>query len=141
VLLKDSAADPSVTRPTVVAMRIKYACTVYGAVSDERRCPEHRTPKAPARRPRLDAGWRKLRVTILERDGHACQFRDGDGICVRPATTVDHIVPVSHGGTDDPSNLRAACVPHNLGHHNRAPAYRDPAEPRPKPSRHPPYLP
>ncbi|MHB8388262.1 MAG: HNH endonuclease [Acidobacteriaceae bacterium] len=35
------------------------------------------------------------------------------GICsycgAHPATTVDHIIPVAHGGSDDPMNLRIAC--------------------------------
>lgn len=33
--------------------------------------------------------------------------------CTVIATTVDHIIPKRLGGTDHPSNLRAACAPCN----------------------------
>jgi 5-methylcytosine-specific restriction endonuclease McrA len=47
--------------------------------------------------------WRKVRVAVLQRDGNCCVY------CGREATTVDHIQPVSRGGTDDEANLVAAC--------------------------------
>jgi 5-methylcytosine-specific restriction endonuclease McrA len=52
--------------------------------------------------------WRRLRAQILA-GNPAC------AICrVRPATTVDHIVPVSRGGRElDPQNCRPACAPCN----------------------------
>lgn len=54
--------------------------------------------------------WRKLRVTILERDNYACRIRTPD-ICTGAAQTVDHIVNTAAGGTDEPTNLQAACWP------------------------------
>ena len=39
----------------------------------------------------------------------------------RPATTIDHIHPVSLGGTDDPANLQPACWPCNQRKGNRTP--------------------
>jgi 5-methylcytosine-specific restriction endonuclease McrA len=53
-------------------------------------------------------GWKRLRLTILERDGWLCQIgRDG---CTIRATCVDHIVPlVANGEWHEPTNLRAAC--------------------------------
>lgn len=50
--------------------------------------------------------WRTLRLLILERDNHICWM------CGGKATQVDHLVPVPLG-TDDPSNLAAACLPCN----------------------------
>jgi 5-methylcytosine-specific restriction endonuclease McrA len=35
------------------------------------------------------------------------------GYCTSHATTVDHVVPLSHGGTNDLTNLRPACALHN----------------------------
>ncbi|MFF3992454.1 HNH endonuclease signature motif containing protein [Streptomyces cyaneofuscatus] len=37
----------------------------------------------------------------------------------RPATTADHIVPLSRGGTNDIQNLRPACGPCNFSRDNR----------------------
>jgi len=52
--------------------------------------------------------WRRLREQVLRRDQYICRCE----ACVatkrvREATEVDHIKPLSQGGTDDPSNLRA----------------------------------
>lgn len=49
--------------------------------------------------------WRRVRAAILVRDHYVCQ------VCGVIAEEVDHIVPRSQGGSDDPSNLRAICVP------------------------------
>jgi HNH endonuclease len=57
--------------------------------------------------------WGRIRVAILERDGYRY------ALCGRSATTVDHIVPRSKGGTDDDWNLRAACGPCNFGRRDR----------------------
>ncbi|WP_369115069.1 HNH endonuclease [Edwardsiella tarda] len=54
--------------------------------------------------------WSLIRVRILKRDKYLCQecLRSGRAVS---ATTVDHIQPKSHGGTDDDSNLEALCWP------------------------------
>ncbi|MDO5769444.1 MAG: HNH endonuclease [Psychrobacter sp.] len=52
--------------------------------------------------------WRKLRKTILRRDDYLCVACKRTGRLV-PATDVDHIIPKSQGGTDDPDNLQSLC--------------------------------
>ena len=52
--------------------------------------------------------WRELRLKILARDANTCTY------CGAEAKHVDHIIPVSAGGTDDPENLTAACARCNL---------------------------
>ena len=48
--------------------------------------------------------WKKLRITILDRDGWQC------AVCGRPAHTVDHIVPRVKGGDMwSPDNLQSMC--------------------------------
>ncbi|WP_416380188.1 MULTISPECIES: HNH endonuclease [unclassified Gilliamella] len=52
--------------------------------------------------------WRKLRKSILERDCYICKCDDCMRLrLVRVANEVDHIIPLSQGGTDDEDNLRA----------------------------------
>jgi hypothetical protein len=46
-----------------------------------------------------------MRQFILERDGH-CQVCDRADVMLH----VDHIIPKSRGGTDEPTNLRALCA-------------------------------
>ncbi|OKP30961.1 HNH endonuclease [Serratia fonticola] len=54
--------------------------------------------------------WTIRRARILKRDNHICKecLRGGRAA---PATTVDHIVPKAHGGTDDDLNLESLCWP------------------------------
>ena len=58
--------------------------------------------------------WSKIRERILIRDGYCCQYCGSED-----ATTVDHVLPISKGGTDDPDNLVAACTRCNYSKGNR----------------------
>ena len=53
--------------------------------------------------------WRANRERALTRDHRQCQI--GEYGCLGEATTVDHIVPLMDGGTDDLSNLQSVCAP------------------------------
>ena len=49
--------------------------------------------------------WRKVRLTILDRDGYRCQLCGKAG-----RLEVDHRTPLEHGGDAyGPENLRALC--------------------------------
>ncbi|KRQ27135.1 MULTISPECIES: HNH endonuclease [unclassified Mycobacteroides] len=56
---------------------------------------------------------KRLRYEVLRRDNYSCRY------CGRSAPevklTVDHVVPVALGGSDEPSNLVAACADCNAG--------------------------
>lgn len=68
------------------------------------------TPPARNGRP-----WRRLVARIVRRDGGICH------LCGQPgATTADHLTPVSHGGTNDPTNLAAAHAWCNRSRSNRS---------------------
>lgn len=56
---------------------------------------------------------RRLRFEILRRDNHACRYCGATAPDAR--LTVDHVVPVTLGGGDDPTNLVAACMDCNGG--------------------------
>lgn len=56
---------------------------------------------------------KRLRFEILRRDNHACRYC---GRCAPEVKlTVDHVTPETLGGSDDPSNLVAACAECNGG--------------------------
>ncbi len=64
-----------------------------------------------------DPRWAEVRRLVLARDLHLCQIRRHK--CRTRASEVDHIVAVADGGAPfDPSNLRAACKPCNIGARN-----------------------
>lgn len=62
---------------------------------------------------------RRLRYEILRRDDHACRYCGGRAPDV--PLTVDHVLPIALGGSDDPSNLAAACRDCNAGKSSVAP--------------------
>ena len=68
-------------------------------LSDQRRCPTHRTRQARG----YDAEYDRNRPLVLLRDGGRCRY------CGARATTADHVVPKSAGGSSSMSNLVAAC--------------------------------
>lgn len=62
---------------------------------------------------------KRVRYEVLRRDNHTCRYCGAtadDG-----PLTVDHVVPTSLGGTDDPSNLVAACRDCNAGKSSSSP--------------------
>lgn len=67
-------------------------------------CPAH--PRKPwegsTRRKRLPKGWKKLRESVLNRDGHICY------LCGDTASEVDHI---ARGDNHSMENLAAICTP------------------------------
>ncbi len=65
---------------------------------------------------RYTAGPAWSRSGVLARDGHRC------GYCLGVATTVDHILPRSHGGRNTWANTVAACCECNQRKADRTPA-------------------
>lgn len=63
--------------------------------------------------PRRKAIPNRLRFEILRRDGHACRYCGAMAPDVK--LTVDHVIPVALGGSDEPRNLVTACVDCNSG--------------------------
>jgi len=62
----------------------------------------------------------KLRRRILERNGFTCQVcgagageESGCELSKKCRLQIDHVIPISQGGTDDEGNLRAVCVYYN----------------------------
>lgn len=62
---------------------------------------------------------KRLRYEILKRDGQTCRYCGGKAPDV--ILTVDHVVPVALGGSDDPDNLVAACFDCNAGKSSTVP--------------------
>lgn len=62
---------------------------------------------------------KRTRYEVLRRDNHACRYCG----CMAPEVklTVDHVVPTALGGSDDPSNLVAACRDCNAGKASTSP--------------------
>jgi 5-methylcytosine-specific restriction enzyme A len=66
----------------------------------------YRDDRSPAERG-YGTAWKKLRAFVLQREP-LCRACNEQGF-VKGATTVDHIKPKRHGGTDDLENLQPLC--------------------------------
>lgn len=62
---------------------------------------------------------KRLRYEILRRDNHTCRYCGG--VAPEVVLRVDHVVPQALGGSDEPSNLVAACHDCNAGKTSSAP--------------------
>lgn len=60
---------------------------------------------------------KRTRFEVLRRDEYTCRYCHS----TINELTVDHVVPVALGGTDDPSNLVAACRDCNFGKASSSP--------------------
>lgn len=89
-------------------------CTYPGCTTLVRggRCERHPYPVQPDNRPSssargYDAHWRRIRAAFLQSHRYCAYQRK----CTpgTPATEVDHVLPLSEGGTNAWHNLRAAC--------------------------------
>lgn len=56
---------------------------------------------------------KRLRHEVMRRDNHTCRYCGASAPDVR--LTIDHVVPTTLGGSDDPSNLVTACADCNAG--------------------------
>ena len=63
--------------------------------------------------PYSSAEYKKNRLLTLEGSNYTCHY------CNNPATTADHILPVSKGGGHELSNLLPACVRCNSGRQDK----------------------
>lgn len=63
---------------------------------------------------------KSLRFDVFTRDGYTCRYcgRQSDTVILH----VDHVIPVSKGGTNDPENLVTACADCNMGKSNKNPS-------------------
>jgi hypothetical protein len=66
----------------------------------------------------------RVRHAILERDGFRC-CDCGASASTGAVLEVDHTIPVSKGGSNDPSNLRTLCSECNRGKSDRLVSYPD----------------
>lgn len=62
---------------------------------------------------------KRTRYEVLKRDNHACRYCGASA--PEAPLTVDHVTPVALGGSDDPTNLVAACRDCNAGKSSAAP--------------------
>lgn len=62
---------------------------------------------------------KRTRYEVLKRDNHTCRYCGASAPDAK--LTVDHVTPVALGGTDDPSNLVAACRDCNYGKASTSP--------------------
>lgn len=76
----------------------------------ERRAKEIKKRLVKKRRSDFSAKRAQLLLALIDRDGYVCQYPDCD---TQDDLTIDHIIPLSRGGSDELANLRLLCRKHN----------------------------
>ncbi|MCK5037881.1 MAG: HNH endonuclease [Thermoplasmata archaeon] len=77
----------------------------------ERNRKEYESIFQPTKKAKRQKMPQELVNRIYQRDGYRCQY-SYRGACAGPLQ-IDHIIPVSRGGSNDPRNLQVVCRHHN----------------------------
>lgn len=86
----------------------------------EARCLAYEESKYRRRRSRAQSAIRRHRDEVITRHGYVCGICGGD---IDPADmSIDHIMPITLGGTDDPDNMQPAHLRCNSRKGNRVDA-------------------
>ncbi len=131
VLLLSAAYEPIGVIEMVRAVRLVWKGAVQTVEIDPTRVlhSQHMTHEVPSvvrlvhyidlRKRRRESGKQRFRIFV--RDKFRCQYCcKGFGQKVAELT-LDHIIPRSQGGSDDPENLATACIPCNQRKGSRTP--------------------
>lgn len=107
---------------TVFVSRIPAQTDCSDACRRESRRMHHSTRRALLLA--ASTGEPVIAARIFERDGwqcHICRRRlsPQDVFPHRRAATIDHLIPLSKGGSHEPSNVKTACHACNAGKNNR----------------------
>lgn len=76
--------------------------------------------KASPEKQRAEKFARRSTLGKIDKDYISILLSDPCSYCNGIATTIDHIVPLAEGGTNDWWNMTAACRPCNSGKHTRS---------------------
>lgn len=76
----------------------------------EPRAREIKKKLVKKRRTDFSAKRTQLMLALIDRDGYVCKHPGCDS---QDELTIDHIIPLSRGGTDELDNLRLLCRRHN----------------------------
>lgn len=88
-------------------------CAGCGRTYEREKSRRRRAVKGTTSSRGYGTAWQRLSKAVLARDGQVCRY------CGGKATTTDHLIPKSKGGTDAMSNLVACCQPCNSGKKDR----------------------
>jgi 5-methylcytosine-specific restriction endonuclease McrA len=93
-----------------------FAAHGQGSVKDEQ--AERRRAKDRERKASLPKDWAEIRLQVIERDGCECAYCGNKTERVH----IDHVFPLSRGGSSELENLVVACGPCNISKKDKTPS-------------------
>ena len=111
-------------RPTLSP---EHRAAISAGLAGKRRSPfspEHRDHLAEAHRGMSCTPETRAKMSYVHRGNQNAKMAPIKGECVycgAPATTYDHVIPISRGGSDTADNMVVACVSCNPSKGNRTP--------------------
>jgi len=96
-----------------VALEIARAQAAREAIESRDTSSRNRTAKYRQRRAISDLEWADLTAQVIERDGWICSYCDLDISKSDVRHAIDHVFPLSKGGTNELDNLCMSCQPCN----------------------------
>jgi 5-methylcytosine-specific restriction endonuclease McrA/uncharacterized protein (DUF1778 family) len=117
----DPVSSAQAKQVATVQVRVCNGCSRRFQLSELKRgrCPsclrQYYRERGTTRARGYGGAWKRLSAAVLNRDNYVCRY------CGGRATTADHVVPKSKGGSDALSNLVAACRSCNSGKRDRSP--------------------
>lgn len=91
-------------------MSIDQAKEYVKSKQQTHRSKEVKTGLVKKRRAEFNSKRAQLMLALIERDGYVCQYLDCD---CQEDLGIDHVVPLSKGGSDELVNPRIMCRKHN----------------------------
>jgi hypothetical protein len=109
----DTMAEVGLIDRQLWGEKIIYCPAIAERVAYIRSLPRREQGLPPLHR---DGAYRRHRDAVFERDGYCCIY-----CSATEDLTLDHVIPYSKGGSDEPDNLATCCRSCNSRKHARTP--------------------
>jgi 5-methylcytosine-specific restriction endonuclease McrA len=107
----------AITIKHLIAAGVTGDALVTAVAEIEAAIAEMHRARERERRRKLPPDWGQIRDQVLARDGSVCAYCHGE----TTSPHIDHVIPLSRGGSSELTNLVVACPRCNISKGDRTP--------------------